>query len=167
MSVTMQIVDTKTRTITIKDIPDILALFDDEVAAGRMLARSTEDLVQNINLWRVVTINDVIVGCVSLVFFNPSLCEIRSLAVAEGFRTLGLGKKLIEEAIRMAYAYQAITVFALTRSPWVFERLGFKQTKIQKFPEKVWQDCKPCPFINQCDEIAMYQNLKESSVLYD
>jgi amino-acid N-acetyltransferase len=163
----MQIIDYQIQKTQIEDIPSILAIFDAEVAAGRMLARNQEELKKNIDLWRAVKINNQIVGCVSLVFFNPSLCEIRSLAVAEEFRTLGLGKLLLEAAIDLADELNAKTVFALTRSPWVFERLGFRKTIIQKFPEKVWQDCKPCPFINQCDEIAMYFNLKESEIDYE
>ena len=167
MSVTMQKVDFQIRNTLEKDIPAILALFNAEVAAGRMLPRSKENLTVTLPLWRVATIDEEIIGCVSLVFFNSSLCEIRSLAVAEGYRMIGLGKKLIESAMELAQGYDATTVFALTRAPWVFERLGFKRTLIKKFPEKVWQDCKPCPFINKCDEIAVYFNLKESEILYE
>lgn len=143
------------------DIPDILALFSEEVEAGRMLPRNKENLQAGIRDWRIAAINDEIVGCVSLVFFTPKLCEIRSLAVAEACRNNGLGKKLIEAALILAKERGAEDVLTLTRAPWLFERLGFQKNDIQNFPKKVQQDCQTCPFIKNCDEVALLIKIKE------
>jgi N-acetylglutamate synthase-like GNAT family acetyltransferase len=146
------------------EIPDILSLFAAEVKAGFMLPRSKENVLSNIQNWKVASFNQEIIGCVSLVFFNKTLCEIRSLAVAKSFRKNGLGKKLVEEALILAKELGAREVLTLTRAPRVFESSGFQTADIRNFPEKVRQDCKPCHFINNCDEIALLHTIKEGGV---
>ena len=147
------------RPAQLADIPDILAVFADDVKAGLMLPRSKENMQESILDWRVASLNDEIIGCVSLVFFNKTLCEIRSLAVAEGYRKNGLAKKLIASALSLAIERDTKDVIALTRAPQVFEQLNFKKDDIRNFPEKVQQDCEPCPFINGCDEVALLYKL--------
>ena len=137
------------------DIPGILNLFADEVQKGLMLPRSKEEIRTNIHDWRVSQFNDEIIGCVSLVFYNEKLCEIRSLAVAKSFRMNGLGKILVEEALILAEERGTSDVLTLTRAPYLFELLGFRTDNINNFPEKVRQDCYPCPFVNECDEVAL------------
>lgn len=150
------------RAARIAEIPDILAIFSDEVKAGRMLPRSVEEMQADIDSWRVALINDQIIGCVSLVFFNEILSEIRSLAVAESFRQNGLGKQLIEAAVALAKQNGAKYILTLTRSPWLFEHFGFEQENIENFHEKVQQDCKLCPLLTCCDETALLYKIKES-----
>lgn len=151
------------RTPQLADVPEILALFAEEVKAGRMLPRRKEEMQAGISDWRVAYKPDKIIGCVSLVFFTQTLCEIRSLAVAEDYRNNGLGKKLIVEALKLAKIRGAKSVLTLTRAPWLFEQLGFQVNTIGNFPEKVQQDCYPCPLINRCDEVALLYNIEENS----
>ena len=150
------------RTTQLADISDILTLFADEVKAGRMLPRNKEDMRTNIQDWLVASIPYEIIGCVSLVFFNETLCESRLLAVTEAYRENGLGKKLIEAALALAKERGAENVLTLTRVPRLFERFGFQKNEIRNFPDKVQQDCQPCPFINRCDEVALLYQIKES-----
>ena len=150
------------RTTQLADISDILNLFDAEVKAGRMLPRNKEDMRANIQDWRVASLHDEIIGCVSLVFFNEILCEIRSLAVNEACRENGLGKMLIEAALVLAKERGVENVLTLTRAPRLFEHFGFQKNEIQNFPEKVQQDCQPCPFINCCDEVALLYQIEQS-----
>lgn len=161
MSETNTALDYRIRTAQLADIPAILALFAEEVGKGLMLPRSEAEMQAHINHWRVAYINEEIVGCVSLVFFSQNLCEIRSLAVAKPYRQNGLGKKLVETALAFARQSGAQQVLTLTRSPWVFEPLGFEKNQIGNFPAKVQQDCQLCPFINNCDEIALLHILEE------
>ena len=143
------------RSAEVADIEKILALFAAEVEAGRMLARDKEKMRAGIADWRVAVVGDDVVGCVSLVFFNPALCEVRSLAVDESHRSNGLGKKLVETALDLAQARGAEQVLTLTRAAGLFERCGFNVDDIQNFPRKVQKDCQNCPFIDDCDEIAL------------
>ncbi len=138
-----------------QDISDILVLFADEVKAGRMLSRDEEKMKAGIQDWRVAVQGNEIIGCVSLVFFNQNLCEIRSLAVAKDHRKNGLGKKLVETAMALAKERGAKQVLTLTRASNLFERCGFLIDDIQNFPKKVYTDCQKCLFIDNCDEVAL------------
>jgi amino-acid N-acetyltransferase len=137
------------------DINAILTLFAEEVEAGRMLPRDKEKMVAGIQDWRVAVKNGQVIGCVSLVFFNPGLCEVRSLAVDPEHRKNGLGKKLIESSLHLAKERGASQVLTLTRASGLFERCGFQLDDIRHFPKKVQTDCQSCPFIDCCDEMAL------------
>lgn len=152
------------RPAKLADIPDALALFADEVKAGRMLARNEENMKTNILDWQVVTLRDQIIGCVSLVFYSDIFCEIRSLAVSETYRKNGLGKKLIEAALALAKEHNVKKVLTLTRAPELFEDFDFQKNEIGNFPEKVQQDCQPCPFIHNCDEVALLYQFSEGGL---
>lgn len=150
------------RTAQLADIPEILAIFASEVEAGRMLPRTEEDMRASIQDWRVATVDNEIIGCVSLVFFTPRLCEIRSLAVAEPYRQNGLGNKLIQTAVELARQRGADDVLTLTRAPYLFEQLGFERSIISNFHHKVQQDCQLCPLVDNCDETALLYKISES-----
>jgi N-acetylglutamate synthase-like GNAT family acetyltransferase len=47
----------------------------------------------------------------------------------------------------------------LTRSPDLFERLGFSRVTRQSLPEKVFVDCSTCSRRDSCDEIALVRDL--------
>jgi amino-acid N-acetyltransferase len=143
------------RPARLGDISAILALFAEEVEAGRMLPRDKEKMAAGIQDWRVAVKKDQVIGCVSLVFFNPGLCEVRSLAVDPEHRKNGLGKKLIESALDLAKERSAVQVLTLTRASGLFERCGFQLDDIRHFPKKVQTDCQSCPFIDCCDEVAL------------
>ena len=137
------------------EIGAILSIFESEVRAGKMLPRSAEEIRKRITDWLVITDGDRILGCVSLVFFNDELCEVRSLAVDPAERGRGLGSLLIKAAIEMAKQRGMQRVLTLTRATPVFERLGFRRDFVANFPEKVWKDCAPCPLRERCDEVAL------------
>ena len=73
-----------------EEVEAVRALFDDEVRAGKMLPRSAESIFAQLHDWLVAEEDGQIVGCVSLVFFNDSLCEVRSLAVHPAYRGSGI-----------------------------------------------------------------------------
>ena len=137
------------------EVDTIIGIFESEVRAGKMLPRSPDAIRQHLDDWLVVSIDGHIAGCVSLVFFNDELCEVRSLAVDIGQRGRGLGSLLIKAAIRLAEERNMRRVLTLTRATPVFERLGFKLDLVRNFPEKVWKDCMPCPLRERCDEFAL------------
>lgn len=139
----------------------IVALFDDEVQAGRMLPRDPAMIRANPQDWLVIAQHGQIIGCVSLVFFNPTLCEIRSLAVDETYRGQGLASRLIRAALDLARGRGAQHVLTLTRAVPLFAKLGFRQDIVTNFPEKVWRDCAPCPFRHACDEVALIYHLHQ------
>ena len=143
------------RPAQVDEIGAILEIFAAEVAAGRMLPRNPEEMRANIRDWIVAEAEGEVVGCVSLVFFNPALCELRSLAVAPSRQGNGLGSALVRAAVAHAKDRGASNVLTLTRAVPVFERLGFREDSVVRFPEKVWKDCLPCPLRERCDEVAL------------
>lgn len=149
------------RGARVDEVNAIIAIFDEEVKAGRMLPRNPVEMQANIENWIVAEENAEIIGCVSLVFFNQNLCEVRSLAVAPRYQGNGLGSKLITAAIAHAEEKEMSHVLTLTRATGVFKRLGFEVDSVYHFPEKVWKDCTPCPLRERCDEVALLYTIQK------
>jgi N-acetylglutamate synthase-like GNAT family acetyltransferase len=143
------------------EIQAMLDLFEEEVRAGRMLPRNPNEVRAHIDDWIVAVEGDQVVGCVSLVFYNGDLCEIRSLAVDPEKRGLGMGIALIEASLELARERNMLRVLTLTRAAHLFEKLGFKHVSIEDFPLKVRRDCRPCPFRHACDEVALLYLIDE------
>lgn len=137
----------------------VLDVFADEVRAGRMLPRDPAEITGHPDDWLIALHDDAIVGCVSLVFFNRALAEVRSLAVDRAHRGNGVASHLVEAALMLAQVRGAKDVLVLTRAPQLFERLGFQRDVVSNYPDKVWRDCAPCPFRHACDEVALHYSL--------
>jgi amino-acid N-acetyltransferase len=142
------------------EVDAIIALFEDEVRAGRMLPRSAENIRVSLKDWLIADSDGVVAGCVSLVYFNERLCEVRSLAVNPVCRGNGVASKLVAAAVTMARSAGMRRVLTLTRAASLFERMGFRRDFVANFPEKVWRDCAPCPFRQACDEVALLFDLR-------
>lgn len=143
------------------EVDAILGLFEYEVRAGKMLPRSPAEIAQRLDEWLVAVDGTQVAGCVSLVFFNGTLCEVRSLAVDRRYQGRGLGSELVLAAIELARSRGIQRVLALTRAASLFERIGFQRDAVRNYPEKVWKDCAPCPYRNCCDEVALIYCLVE------
>ena len=91
------------------------------------------------------------------------LAEIRSLAVAEDAKTLGIGRRLIEALVREASGYSLDAVFAFTYVAEFFRKMGFQVVERGELPLKVWKDCVRCPKFQCCDEIAVMRFLRPES----
>jgi amino-acid N-acetyltransferase len=152
--------DVALRPARTDEIEQMLALFEDEVRAGRMLPRSPNEVRATIDDWIVAAAGHEIVGCVSLVLFNDELCEVRSLAVAPACRGIGLGAALVEAALALARRRGMRRVLTLTRAVDFFRRLGFRVDRVARYPDKVWRDCRPCPLRHRCDEVALIYHLQ-------
>jgi N-acetylglutamate synthase-like GNAT family acetyltransferase len=96
-----------------------------------------------------------ILGCGALRIYTEGLAEICSLAVDSPFQAQGIGKKLVEGLVNEARSLDLENVFALTLRPGFFEALGFSVVAKENFPLKVWADCRSCPKLHACDEIAV------------
>lgn len=148
------------RGARMSEIDTMVELFAEEVEAGRMLPRKPAEMRAHVDDWLVAELDGAIVGCVSLVFFNETLCEVRSLAVDASFRGNGLGGMLISAAVEMARQRGMQRVLALTRAEAVFIRQGFEMDRVANYPEKVWRDCTMCPLRHRCDESAVIYHIE-------
>ena len=96
-----------------------------------------------------------LIGCGALQLVNDRLAEIRSVAVDPAWRGSGIGSRIVRHLLRDAARLGVARVFCLTRRLSFFGRLGFVAVPMERFPEKVWNDCRFCPRQDACDETAM------------
>jgi N-acetylglutamate synthase-like GNAT family acetyltransferase len=144
------------RPAQLSDVPALEALIAPFVAIGDLLPRSRYDLCRHIKEYHVaVGPHDRIVGCVALKVYSLELAELAALAVHEGWQARGVGRALCEAVIAEARALGLGEVFALTRKPLFFTRLGFEPAVRGHFPLKVWADCTRCSRRDACDEVAV------------
>ena len=99
--------------------------------------------------------DDEIVACGALKVYSAALAEVGALAVSDAWQGRGLGRVVVEALIAGARELGLQEVFALTRKPAFFLRLGFGPAEREQFPLKVWADCARCPRQSCCDEIAV------------
>jgi amino-acid N-acetyltransferase len=87
------------------------------------------------------------------------LAEIRSLVVADEYQGNGMGRRLVEHLLEEAAAGGVRRVFVVTRSPRLFERLGFATVPRAAIAEKVEADCSRCLRLPLCDLAALARDL--------
>lgn len=150
--------DIKLMPATIEDIPAMLALMEEHVKAQLMLPRTAEDLTEKISNFIVAKTPDgKLAGTAALRPFGDGYFEVRSLAVTCDCVNAGVGSKLVTAVLQKAQELDppAVSVFALTKRPNLFLRLGFKLAFRERFPAKIWTDCLSCPKYELCDETAV------------
>lgn len=148
------------RPAQLTDMTQVEPLIAHFAAQGLMLPKSLEQLCR---LFRefVVAVDGTgtVLGCGALRVYTPQLAEVASLAVAESAHGLGVGRRLVERLGEEARALGIGTIFALTLQDGFFHRLGFRTVSKELFPLKVWSDCRGCPKLHACDEIAVVKEL--------
>jgi amino-acid N-acetyltransferase len=144
------------RQANVHDAETIFTLVNHYAGQAQMLPKSQNQIYQNIRDFRVIVDGqNRVIGCGALHVLWGDLAEIRSLAVAEGRRQQGLGRRIVQKLIDDARELGLPTVFALTYVPGFFESLGFQTVDKNSLPRKIWGDCIDCPKFPNCDEIAM------------
>lgn len=145
---------------TMADAPTIQGLVSGLASLGEMLPRPLAEIYEQLRDFLVVRDNERLVACAALHIVWEDLAEVRSLAVLDEWRDKGVGALLVEACLDEARALGIVTVFALTRQPSFFERLGFHQADMMALPRKVWGECFRCPKFPNCDEVAVIIELK-------
>ena len=154
----MQLVVRKAELKDVKAIYGILKVYADQQI---VLARDETDITFYLKNFSVCEADGVIVGCVALRDFGNELMEVRSLAVKEEFKGMGIGRAMLQFVIdRLKQQKQQARVFALTYQDKFFQKLGFNVVAKELFPEKIWADCEKCPKKEHCDEIAVLLEIK-------
>jgi amino-acid N-acetyltransferase len=143
------------RKAELRDVPELFQMISHYVAKRIVLPRPLVELYENVWEFTVAEEKGKLLGCGALKFYDAELAEIRSLCVAPGATSRGLGRALVEELLDEAERYGLKSVFALTVVPGFFDKLGFREAPRERFPTKVWRDCLQCPKYFQCDEKAM------------
>jgi amino-acid N-acetyltransferase len=144
----------------------MLRVMEPFVASGDLLPRTALDLARELERYVVAADGDRVVGTGALKLYSPDLAEMIALAVEVAYQGQGVGRLIVERLLSIAGELGIGEVFALTRRPKFFYRLGFTLVEKGRFPQKVWFDCVRCPRQHSCDEIAVHiLNVASSSFL--
>lgn len=134
-----------------------------------LVPRSPSDIVQNIDRFLVCEHGGEIAGVVSWAILpeigraaHPTV-EIKSLAVDKSFRKKGLGRRLVEAAIKRVKMLQPEQIIVLTFTPDFFRKFGFVEISKVTIMHKLYSGCINCtkydsPFT--CPEVAMSLSLR-------
>jgi amino-acid N-acetyltransferase len=143
------------RPARLTDVPAMMPLLNEYTRQAEILPRPQAEVYQSIRGWVVVEVDSNIVGMGSLVVLWEDLAEVRSLVIDPAWQGRGLGGKIVTTLLAEAQTLALPTVFALTRKPGFFLKLGFELAKKEHLPRKVMKDCVLCPKFHACDEVAV------------
>lgn len=144
------------RKARVHDIKQIQDLIGEYAKQDLMLPRSLNELYENTRDFFVYTDKKgKISGCCALHISWDDLAEVKSLAVKSFFQKKGIGKKLVQAAIKEAKTLEVNKVFTLTYVPEFFRKIGFKKIAKSRLPHKIWSECVRCVKFPDCDEIPM------------
>ena len=126
----------KIRSIEQKDIPSVLSLMQPFIASGKLLPRTENDISSSMSDFVVYEFDGGVRACAALHKYNDGQFEIAAVAVDDAFSHMGIGPALVESLIKNAKEQKATSVFIMTTqaADW-FEKLGFKEDKIESLPE--------------------------------
>ena len=143
------------RTANASNVARLHGLISANLAEGRLLPRTLEDLTAHAGRFVVAVQGRRIVGCAELAPLSARVAEVRSLAVDAAARHNGVGSMVVAELSRRARRDGFETLCAFTHHPSYFMRLGFSIVPHVWLPEKVFTDCVACPQFRRCGQYAM------------
>ena len=119
------------RKATRNDIPGILELVHANL--GTLLPRTKEDYEELIDTTYVYEKDNRIVGSCVLEIYSPKIAEIRSFVVHNDYRSQGVGKALIGEAVTEARERNIREIMVVTSAREYFEKHNFGACLNEKF----------------------------------
>jgi len=147
------------RKARLGDVATMMPLLEAYARQAEILPRTQADVYQSIRDWVVAEIDGKIIGMGSLLIMWDDLAEIRSLVIDPAYQGLGAGRRIVTMLLAEAKSLDLARVFALTRKPGFFLKMGFQLTRIEDLPRKVQKDCVFCPKFHACDEVALIMPL--------
>lgn len=152
------------RKAKVKDVKEIHALIEKCARREELLPRSLSEVYENVRDFWVAEKKGrgEIIGCSALSMSMVDLAEIRSLAIAEGERSKGVGTSLLKACIKEAKSLGIPRVFALTYTSEFFKKHGFKLVDKSILPHKIWNECIKCARFPDCGEVAVVYKVKKS-----
>jgi amino-acid N-acetyltransferase len=135
------------RRARVADMLQVEPLINGFAKQELMLPKTVEQLSRNFREFVVAEQHGRIIGCAALRVYTPQLAG------------LGVGRKLVAAVEAEAASHGIGTVFALTLQDVFFHKQGYRTVPKEMFPLKVWSDCRACPKLHACDEIAVVKEL--------
>jgi amino-acid N-acetyltransferase len=152
---TPAIEETIVRSAADADVDAIHRLVSGQLAAGRLLPRSRDEIASRAARFLVAVADGRIVGCADLAPLSRRVAEVRSLVVDDGARSCGIGRRLVRELEQRALEAGFETLTAFTHTPGYFVRLGFSIVPHVWIPEKIEADCRTCARFRRCGQYAV------------
>jgi N-acetylglutamate synthase-like GNAT family acetyltransferase len=152
--------DLHLRTACPDDAEGIHALITDHLADGHLLPRDRAEITRHAHRFVVACQDDRILACGELAPLSRDVSEIRSLVVAPGVRSLGLGRELIDELMARATVAGFEKLCAFTHAPSYFVQRGFSLVPHVWLREKIVTDCHACPHFRRCGQYAVMRELR-------
>ncbi len=156
-----------TLTITRADqshAPALYALITANLAEGRLLPRTQQEIAEHANRFSIARRGRKIVGCAELAPLSPQVAEVRSLAVDARERGHGVGTMLVDDLRQRAHDEGFDRLSAFTHAPGYFSQMGFSIVPHVWMQEKIFTDCVKCPSFRRCGQYAMVAPLDGPSV---
>jgi amino-acid N-acetyltransferase len=151
--------DLVVRTATSAEADAIHALVNEHVDEGHLLPRRREEITVHASRFVVALDDDGVVACADLAPLSKSVAEVRSLVVSEHARSLGIGRRLVDELVRRAKIAGFEKLCAFTHSPGYFVEMGFSIVPHVWLPEKIETDCRTCVHFRRCGQDAVIRPL--------
>ena len=126
------------RRAQLLDVLQICALVNRYAAEKLMLPRTTEEVALELDNYVVTSDTDGrVLACAAIYEYSPSVAEIASVAVDEAMFSNGLGTQAVLAVERIAAGRGFEEVFAMSLTGAFFESLGYTETPLAGYPEKL------------------------------
>lgn len=109
------------------DVKGIRILIDTYAPARRLLSKETVTLYESVQEFTVAVDNGEVIGCGALHVLWEDLAEVRTVAVAQKYRSQGIGHQILEAVIQRGREIGVKRIFCLTFETGFFGRHGFEE----------------------------------------
>jgi amino-acid N-acetyltransferase len=150
------------RPATEADAEAIHVLICGHLEEGRLLPRTFGEIAVHAHRFVVAVDNDRIVACADLAPLSRTVAEVRSLVVSSEARSLGAGRRLVDELVTRATVAGFDKLCAFTHAAAYFVQLGFSIVPHVWLPEKIDTDCRTCSLFRRCGQYAVMLTLTRS-----
>jgi N-acetylglutamate synthase-like GNAT family acetyltransferase len=148
------------RTAGAHEADAIHELIDEHLAEGHLLPRELGEILVHAHRFAVAVQDDEVLACAELAPLSRSVAEVRSMVVSREARSVGVGRRMIDELVRRAAAAGFDKLCAFTHSPGYFVHLGFSIVPHAWLPEKIVTDCHACSRFRRCGQYAVVRALE-------
>jgi amino-acid N-acetyltransferase len=147
------------RSATAAEAPAIHALIVEHLQEGHLLPRDLSEIAVHAGRFVVAVQNGAVLACAELAPLSRTVAEVRSLVVSREARSLGLGRRIVDELLRRAEVAGFHKLCAFTHSPAYFVHMGFSIVPHVWLPEKIETDCHGCVHFRNCGQYAVMHTL--------
>ncbi|MEM9065677.1 MAG: GNAT family N-acetyltransferase [Planctomycetota bacterium] len=122
------------RPALLADVTEVVRVLNESAEGGFTLPRTSSEVEFHLGGFVVATLDDRVEGCAALETINPTLAEVRSVAVGRAAAGTGVGRAMMTWLVDEARALEFEMLCLLTRVPGFFARFGFIDVEPLELP---------------------------------